>query len=345
MAIWEKTMRFLRNVWYAAAWAEQVGEQPIGRTIIEQPVALYRLANGTLVALVDVCPHRFAPLSEGKVIDDALECPYHGLRFGTNGSCVLNPHGPIAAKMNIRSYPVVERHGIVWIWLGRTTSPDQDAIPDLSFMDIVPGRKTVHNYHGTLDFRFDILIDNLLDLSHEDYLHRGNFSGGAGDPPELAVREECSMVVVERTARRMPQRPRYEYIGEHVDVKYVIRWWPNQVFAFERRYSNSDNPEGPSVTARFCHIGTPETEARTHYFHAVTREDRLDDLAVDENIAMISKDVIVGEDGSMLRAIDRRMLGAELMDLNPVILPTDVGGMRARAVMRRLLDYENDLEQ
>ena len=84
---------FLRNTWYAAAWSGELAEQPIARTMLGQKLVLYRRADGAAVALGDVCPHRFAPLHQGNVIGDAIECPYHGLRFGPAGTCTHNPHG------------------------------------------------------------------------------------------------------------------------------------------------------------------------------------------------------------------------------------------------------------
>lgn len=332
-------MQLLSNVWYAVAWVEQLSNSPLGRTVVSQPLLLFRRGDGLPAALADVCPHRFARLSAGVLHGDDIECPYHGLRFNTSGACILNPHGSVTPQMEVRSYPIVERHGIVWVWMGAREKADQRLIPDLAFMDETPLTTTVHNYFDVVSFRYDILIDNLLDPSHEDYLHRGTFSGGAGEPAELAVREVDNMVVVERLTRSMPARPRYEHIGDRVDVRYTIRWWPSQVVAFERTYSPSGSAEGPSVTARFCHLATPETPTSTHYFHAVTKAQKLEDTAVDE-IRETARNVILGEDAPMLEAIDRRMRGADLLELRPVVLPTDLGGMRARAVMRRLLDLE-----
>jgi len=333
-------MQFLLNTWYAVAWKEQLANRPLGRTVASQHLLLYRRKDGSPAALADTCPHRFAPLSAGRLENDIIECPYHGLKFDSAGRCVFNPHGAITPRMAIRSYPVIERHGIIWAWMGDTELADETCVPDLGFMDESSTFKTVHNYFGVVSYRFDILIDNLLDLSHEDFLHRGSFSGGVGEPAELRVREEGRMVVIERLTRNMPKRPRYEYIGERVDVKYTIRWWPSQVVAFERIYSSSDDPNGPSFTARFCHLATPAALGATHYFHAVTRADNLADTAVDARISEIAGSVILGEDGPMLEAIDSRMAGADLMKLRPVILPTDLGAMRVRKIMRRLLARE-----
>lgn len=333
-------MRLLQNTWYAAAWQEQLSDRPLARTIATQPLLLFRREDGSPAALSDVCPHRFAPLSQGRLQADVIECPYHGLQFNSSGVCVFNPHGKITSNMNVRTYRIVERHGIAWVWVGAPELAFESSIPDLSFMDISISTRTVRNYIGLTNYRYDILIDNLLDLSHEDYLHRGSFSGGAGQTDALKVCEIDRMVVIERLSRNMPKRPRYEYLGELVDVKYVIRWWPSQVVAFERTYSKAGCNEGPTVTARFCHIGTPETNRTTHYFHAVTRVDNLDDDSVDQRITEVAKSVILGEDGPMLEIIDKRMDGAELTHLDPVILPTDAGAMLVRAVMHRLFKLE-----
>jgi len=86
-------MSFLRNAWYVAAWSMEIEEKPVARTILDEPVVMYRTANGEVAALVDACPHRFAPLSMGRLTNDQIRCPYHGLVFDTSGACVHNPHG------------------------------------------------------------------------------------------------------------------------------------------------------------------------------------------------------------------------------------------------------------
>ena len=116
-------MTYATNLWYAALWAEDLAEGALqSRTICEQPIVFFRGPEGEPVALEDRCAHRFIPLSMGQLCDGAasVECPYHGLRFGTDGACVLNPHGSgrIPATLAVRSYPVVERHTMLWIWMG-----------------------------------------------------------------------------------------------------------------------------------------------------------------------------------------------------------------------------------
>ena len=120
-------MNFIRDAWYCAGFSRELQSgalKPI--TILGEPVVLYRQAGGTAAALADRCPHRFAPLSMGKVCEGEVQCAYHGLRFDAAGLCTHNPHGdgsiPKAAK--VRSYPLLERHGALWIWTGEAAQAE-----------------------------------------------------------------------------------------------------------------------------------------------------------------------------------------------------------------------------
>jgi phenylpropionate dioxygenase-like ring-hydroxylating dioxygenase large terminal subunit len=86
---------YLRNAWYVAAWSDEVGDgQLVPRTIMDEPIVLYRKADGAMAAIEDRCAHRFAPLSMGKIVGgDRIQCPYHGLEYDGSGACVRNPHG------------------------------------------------------------------------------------------------------------------------------------------------------------------------------------------------------------------------------------------------------------
>jgi phenylpropionate dioxygenase-like ring-hydroxylating dioxygenase large terminal subunit len=86
---------YLRNAWYVAAWSDDLADgQLLARTILKKPVVLYRKSDGNVAALEDRCPHRFAPLHMGKIVNgDAVQCPYHGLEFDSSGACVLNLTG------------------------------------------------------------------------------------------------------------------------------------------------------------------------------------------------------------------------------------------------------------
>ena len=102
---------FLRNYWYVAGYDHEVGRHPLGRVILGEPIVLYRLEDATPVALENRCAHRHLPLSMGKLIGDALQCHYHGLRYDKNGACVRVPgQETIPRSARVKSYPVVERY-------------------------------------------------------------------------------------------------------------------------------------------------------------------------------------------------------------------------------------------
>ena len=110
-------MAFLENAWYVAAWGDEISRELFSRRIIGEPVLLFRKQDGEAVAIGNVCPHRFAPLDMGRLIDDTVECPYHGLRFDQSGACVLASRDH-AVSTKVRKFPLVERYGCVWVWMG-----------------------------------------------------------------------------------------------------------------------------------------------------------------------------------------------------------------------------------
>lgn len=336
-------MQMQYDAWYICALPEEIGRELRRRVILGHPVLLYRTEAGQPVALADRCPHRFAPLSRGKLCKDSVQCGYHGLVFGTDGSCVHNPHGDVIAPHNrVRSFPIVERHGLVWLWAGNPELASPASIPDLSYMTAA-GFRTSHKYFPA-DYRYDILIDNLLDLSHIDYLHVGSFASGACERSETKVIEEGNEVLIIYTQFNTPAPPGTAGVaeGEMINQRFYIRWHPGQVVTFEA----ARVPLGEDIDTwprfRFSHVATPGAEGKTQYFLSFTRNFDLDNPALDAHFVEDGARVIQNEDGPMLEAVDREMQGQELLDLAPVILPTDTGALRVRRVMKRLIAAEAD---
>ena len=127
---------FLRNYWYVAAWSEEVGRKPLQRWLLNEPLAMWRRRDGTPAALADRCPHRGAPLSNGRIVGDDIECGYHGLSFCGDGGCTAVPGaGTLPAGLSTRAYPVVERWGRIFIWMGDPALADEAKIPDYHWKD------------------------------------------------------------------------------------------------------------------------------------------------------------------------------------------------------------------
>ena len=122
--------RWVRNAWYVAAWDREVEPGKIlARTIIDQPLVIYRTKDGKLVALEDRCCHRFAPLSLGRLEGDDLRCMYHGLKFAPDGRCIEIPgQRQIPQSACVRQYAVQQSGSWIWIWMGDAAEADRNEV-------------------------------------------------------------------------------------------------------------------------------------------------------------------------------------------------------------------------
>lgn len=164
----------IRNSWYVAGWSSDFAAEPQQRFLLGDPIVLYRKTDGALVALKDRCVHRLAPLSLGRVEGDAIRCMYHGFKFAADGTCVEIPgQDMIPDRACVRSYPVVERGSWAWVWMGEPAAADPDLIAHSKSLDDPAWvLKT-----GQLDYEanYELINDNLLDLTHLTYVHAGSF--------------------------------------------------------------------------------------------------------------------------------------------------------------------------
>src|SRR5277367_3309708 len=128
-------MVFLRDHWYAAGFPDEVSRSLLDRKFIGEDVLLYRREDGSPVALDNRCAHRRLPLSLGRLVGDTVECGYHGLCYDANGVCIKIPGQTTVPDVRLRTYPLVERHNYLWIWMGDPARADLDLIPDFSRLD------------------------------------------------------------------------------------------------------------------------------------------------------------------------------------------------------------------
>ena len=124
----------LRNAWYIAAWADELGAEPLARRICGEPLVLFRDKGNRAAGLADRCCHRAAPLHMGSIVEAGLQCGYHGLIFDGSGRCVAIPgQSRIPDDARVRSYPVVEKDQLVWVWMGEAAKADPASIIDFPF--------------------------------------------------------------------------------------------------------------------------------------------------------------------------------------------------------------------
>lgn len=341
--------RYLRDVWYVAAWPGEIERTPLARTLLDKPIVFWRTSAGEIAAIEDTCPHRFAPLSRGELVGDAIQCPYHGLQFDRGGACVHNPHGeriPPAAK--VKAYPLVERYGFVWIWMGDPDRADPGSIPDFSVFDDPNRRKGPIGYLR-LEANYELAVDNLLDLTHIQFLHKSSLGSDSVSSGSFEVKFAGDSVIAVRTVPRAEASPvaerRYAIGGRPVDLVFETRWDAPGVMRQRSGVRLSDDPTDPGWENMGCHMLTPETLTTSHYFFGGMRDPRGvefpgDARRPDGKPEVSDKHPFVTEDGPMLAWQQARIGGPDLFARRPVILSCDAAAIHARNALKRRIRAE-----
>ena len=338
-------MPFLKNRWYAGAFFEDLSQQPIGRILVGEALVLYRTEGGEAVALGDRCPHRFAPLHKGKVFGDSIQCPYHGLQYGPNGACTVNPLGkgtiPSAAK--VPSYPIRERDGIVWIWFG-DQAPDEDKIVRFEMFGQPDTWTTIHD-RIEMDAAYTLVSDNLLDLSHAEFLHPDLATPGFNQRVNLKVSHEGETVTADNSRSNEPITNGFRAMmgpdaPDVVDHRSIVRWHAPSTLYIDIGAKPVGADDSQRVTSITAHMITPATEHTCHYFWKSARNGRVNDLTFSKQMHAIIMKAFGTEDKPMIEMQQRYMEGKTLEELRPVLLPSDSAAGRARQILNGLLERQ-----
>ena len=342
---------FVRNAWYVAAWSDDLGEEKlIARTIMNEPIALFRKANGAVAAIKDRCAHRFAPLSLGKIVGgDRVQCAYHGLEFDGSGACVCNPHGTksIPPRARVKSYSVIEKHKAVWIWMG-TAPADESKVPDFGVLDNVPELHTTKRDSITIRANYQLVIDNLLDLSHTSYLHEGILGNADTVESEIAAEQDGDDVVISRHATNSaPPGMFAQFWPAHpprVDKFTKMRWMAPANLRLVTGICRMGSPPESGTGYNAIHMLTPESERSTLYhftavrFGVMTVDEKLN-RELQKKIADMRRFAFAEQDAPMIEAQQRRIESAEA-PLDPLILAVDVGPVRYKRILNKMLQAE-----
>jgi vanillate O-demethylase monooxygenase subunit len=326
---------FLMNQWYAAALPRELTETPIGRTICGQAIAMYRTASGQAVALDDRCPHRYAPLSAGVCRGENLQCPYHGIEFDPSGACARIPHQPtIPQKMRVRAYPLVERWGFAWIWMGDAALADPNRIPPYEWFGSPDWQSFYRYYHVAANY--ELCADNLLDLSHTPYIHAQTIGTPDMDKFPLETWTEGDRVLSRRVMTQVIPGPFVAQWGNFagkIDRVTNCEWRPACNIAVELFYEDPSS----KITLRLTNPLTPETERTTHIWFAWSRNFGSNDETYVERFEQQSSSV-QDEDNRLLElqqaVVDR---GGPLPT---VAIAADTALLGARRTVQRLLRDE-----
>lgn len=340
-------MRALKNIWYIAAWDDEVVPGRLfHRTLVETPVVFFRDSEGIVRAIGNRCPHRFAPLHMGELVGDSVQCRYHGLRFGTDGQCVHNPHGngAIPKAAQVPSYPTFERYGAIWIWLGDPALADPAKLPEFSVLD--PARYAAGHGYLKAKAHYELESDNIMDLSHIEFLHP-LFATEAVRHGKIETSQEGSAVWSKRFITNDHLPPFLEEIfglepGTAADRWLDCKWQAPALIELYSGATAAGRPREEGSEAPSVHFFTPETATTTHYFYAMCCPRSAGPMA--QQIAQQQTDAVrapfEAEDLPVVEAQQEMIGDADFMSLNPVLLPSDAGAGRARRVLAKLIAQE-----
>jgi len=333
---------YLRNCWYMAGWSDEVGEGLLRRRILGEPILLYRAGDGAVVALTDRCPHRFAPLSAGTREGDVVRCTYHGLAFDQRGQCVHNPFSATLPKgATVRAWPVRERNGIVWLWPGAEAAADPALIPDFDRIE-ASGFPPITGLMP-MDAPYEFATDNLMDLSHIEFVHRGSFAGaGVIFAGEHKLRQEGDALHSDWWMPKVPA-PAHTYgvyeRGLPTDHWLEMRWSAPASMLLEIGATPAGEPREGGVIIHQAHIITPETETTAHYFWATSRGGP-PHAERDAGTRALMEQAFSGEDKPIIEASFANLDGRDFWDAQPAYLGIDAGGTRARRLLQQMIARE-----
>lgn len=335
---------YLNNLWYVAGWSGDLAPgDRIARTFLDQPVVLWRSQDGEAFALHDRCAHRAMPLSAGVVDGKVIRCPYHGLEFGGDGRCSRIPaQERIPESARVQAYPLVERQGLLWLWMGDRDRADIALVPDYAIHEN-PGYAW-RSARFPVNGNWQLLVDNLMDLSHLPYIHAKTIGGD----PELHFKTKTQSEKLPngvRVVQHMPDSvPPPTYIEAAGFAGHVDRW---QEIDFEptviRIHTGAcdvgngayegDRMHGFSM--RDFHGITPETATTTHYFWSMATNilhDGIPDQVFEQTARTFREDREVLELQQLRIAADP--------DRALIDIASDVGGRHTRQLISRLLREE-----
>jgi phenylpropionate dioxygenase-like ring-hydroxylating dioxygenase large terminal subunit len=323
----------VKNAWYLGAWSNEVADGALfARRIADEAMVFYRTSAG-ISALADRCPHRKYPLSKGNLKGDVLECGYHGFTFDGAGSCLSVPgQANVPRSANARSYPVVEQYGQIWVFPGDAALADTAKIPH------APWTTEWWSAYGVepLNARSSILIDNLLDLSHETFLHSGIGTPEVAETP-IDVHRDGDVLWVKRTMRGVECPPNYAKstgLTSPIDRSQDIQFFAPSFYVLHVRIAKPGD-DGPGHQSKVIYAITPETARTTHNFYGICR-----DIPRTPGEAPYTNQInTVREDTDALELLERWLV-ADPDNVPEVSIGIDRGGLLGRRMIAEMVRKE-----
>ena len=337
---------FLKNAWYVAGWSKEYGQKLVAQRFLNECVVLYRKQDGTPVALEDACPHRKLPLSKGSLKNDAIECGYHGLTFDGSGKCIAAPTQPeqIPEKARVRSYPVVDRYRLLWIWMGEPELADSNDILNIENFDNPDWGCTEG---GTMEMECNYLwiCDNLLDPSHVAWVHVSSFAGAGTDDGQLDLHRTESGVTVSRWIYGQMPSPYYSGLVKFEGQCDRLQHYELRIPSIAINKSvytpvGTGGPDKPAVDKTYINVSynfmTPVDDGLTRYFWFQHRNTDPND----ESVSKFMNDgarMAFEEDRAVLTGVHKGMRDRQTPNID---LRLDAGAKLFRKQLQQRIDSE-----
>ena len=309
----------------------------MARRILDTPVVIFRGEDGHFSALEDRCPHRFAPLSLGRVDGNTISCAYHGLAFDKEGRCVLNPHGRgnIPHALAVDSYPLAEKQGMLWIWMGERRRAEEARLPDFPVLD----EEGLAWVRGEIEVgsHYELVVDNLLDLSHVEFLHPFLATPGTARKMQFRAEQEGDRVAACYDIPAQPVTALFRLLwdgdDELGDMRSYMYWQAPSNMWLDTRFTGCGDDFDHAAAVPTLHLLTPQNENSTRYYWAAGRNRRLDDTDLSAMIHDGIEQAFAQEDEPIIRAVRSRMSSNDLFAQKPALLPIDEAAVRVRRIL------------
>ena len=339
---------FPKNAWYVACTPDEIDEKPLGRMICGEKIVFYRGDDGQAAALEDFCPHRGAALSLGYVSEGRLTCGYHGLVMGCNGKTHSMPGQRVGGFPAIKAYPLIERYGFVWVWPGDAALAHPSKLPHLHWAESPDWAFGGGLYHIQCEYR--LMIDNLMDLTHETYVHTTSIGQKEIDETPVSTKTVGDEVITSRFMNGVLAPPfwRANMHSNNLPTDQLVDRWqichftpPSHVLievgVALAGHGGYEAPADKKVSAIVVDFITPETETSMWYFWGMARNFNVKDKSLTAQIKE-GQGKVFAEDTAVLEAQQRNLTlykNRKLLKLN-----IDAGGVQARRIIDRLIAEE-----
>jgi len=340
----------IQNAWYVAAMSSEVAEKPLGRTICNHNLVMYRGKGDAIACIEDFCPHRGAAMSLGFVEEGELVCGYHGLRMGPDGQTISMPKQRTDRFPCTRSFPVMEKYGFIWVWPGDKAQADESKLPKFHWAENEGWAYGGGLYHIKCDYR--LMIDNLMDLTHETYVHSTSIGQKEIDEAPVKTRMEGDQVITERFMPEVKAPPFWQMAMafQGLDPNATVDRW--QICRFNAPShimidvgvalagnGGIDAPIEKRASSVVVDFITPETDSTMHYFWGMARNFQPEDAQLTDKIRE-GQGGIFTEDLEVLEAQQRNL--DRYPDRDLLKLDIDAGGVQARRMIERAIKTEQE---